>query len=129
MINAQTRRLCTYCRLKKCFDVKMRKEWIRTDEERQVRELIKFNKQQRKLNKVPTTAIAIPNVPIVVRKKKRLGLHSTKSIQPKIVETKTEIVKRTERRIHRNFLEFFLLLDRTISIESNFIIGRSNVTQ
>ena len=76
----------------------MRKEWIRTDEERKVRELIKFTKQQRKLNKVSTTAIAIPTVPIVVRKKKRLGLHSTKSIQPKIVETKKEIVKRRKKK-------------------------------
>ncbi|CAF1200309.1 unnamed protein product [Rotaria sordida] len=32
-ITVETRRLCTYCRLKKCFDIKMRKEWIRTEEE------------------------------------------------------------------------------------------------
>ncbi|CAF1421300.1 unnamed protein product, partial [Rotaria sordida] len=42
IIDIYTRRQCSYCRLKKCFDIKMRKDWIRTDEEKQIRQFIKL---------------------------------------------------------------------------------------
>ncbi|CAF4005968.1 unnamed protein product, partial [Rotaria sp. Silwood1] len=42
----RNRRQCSYCRLKKCFDIKMRKDWIRTDEERRLRQLKNLYKQQ-----------------------------------------------------------------------------------
>jgi hypothetical protein len=38
-INANSRRQCSYCRLQKCFEVNMRKEWIRTEEEQRLRQL------------------------------------------------------------------------------------------
>ena len=50
----------------------MRKDWIRTDEEKQLRQLQKFAKEQRKLNK--SVAPPILNLPLVVRKKKRLTM-------------------------------------------------------
>ncbi|CAF3818447.1 unnamed protein product [Rotaria sordida] len=50
-ITVETRRLCTYCRLKKCFDIKMRKEWIRTEEECRVRKLQRLSTKQNKMNK------------------------------------------------------------------------------
>ncbi|CAF1578220.1 unnamed protein product, partial [Didymodactylos carnosus] len=33
-VNLETRRHCTYCRLKKCFSVGMKKQWIRTEDEK-----------------------------------------------------------------------------------------------
>ncbi|CAF1390158.1 unnamed protein product [Adineta ricciae] len=36
-ITAETRRHCSHCRIKKCFAVGMRKEWIRSEEEKQKR--------------------------------------------------------------------------------------------
>jgi len=50
----------------------MRKDWIRTDEEKQLRQLQKFAKEQRKLNK--SAAPSVLNLPLVVRKKKRLTM-------------------------------------------------------
>ena len=58
--------------MKKCFDINMRKDWIRTDEEKQLRQLQKFAKEQRKLNK--SAAPSVLNLPLVVRKKKRLTM-------------------------------------------------------
>ena len=72
MINTHTRRQCTYCRLKKCFDVNMRKDWIRTEEERELRRLKNLTKQQRKLNKLSSEQLPTLNFPIVARKKKRI---------------------------------------------------------
>ena len=40
-IGQDNRRQCSSCRLKKCFEVGMKEDWIRTDKERQLRELIK----------------------------------------------------------------------------------------
>lgn len=56
----------------------MRKDWIRTDEERQMRELLKWNKEQRKLNKSKIDPIAATDLPIVIRKKKRLSVVTAK---------------------------------------------------
>ncbi|UJR09349.1 hypothetical protein I4U23_013592 [Adineta vaga] len=36
-VTVETRRHCSYCRIKKCFAVGMRKEWIRSEEEKQKR--------------------------------------------------------------------------------------------
>ncbi|XP_076345817.1 nuclear hormone receptor HR96-like [Tachypleus tridentatus] len=43
-----TRRFCQRCRLKKCFEIGMKKEWILTDEEKQLKNAkIKENRQKR----------------------------------------------------------------------------------
>ncbi|CAF4202347.1 unnamed protein product, partial [Rotaria sordida] len=68
IIDIYTRRQCTYCRLKKCFDIKMRKDWIRTDEEKQIRQFIKLTKEQKKINDQQS----LINLPLIARKKKRL---------------------------------------------------------
>jgi len=49
----------------------MRKDWIRTDEERELRRIKNFNKEQRKLNKLSAIQQPILDLPIVIRKKKR----------------------------------------------------------
>jgi len=50
----------------------MRKEWIRTDEEKELRQLQKLAKEQRRLNRLANAQQPQLNLPIVVRKKKRL---------------------------------------------------------
>ncbi len=84
VINSHTRRQCTYCRLKKCFDIKMRKDWIRTDEERELRQLQKLAKEQKRLNNFTDDQQLLVNLPLVVRKKKRLMVRPTiqQLIQP-----------------------------------------------
>jgi NMD protein affecting ribosome stability and mRNA decay len=72
IINIQTRRHCAYCRLKKCFDIRMRKDWIRTNEEVELRQLQKLAKEQKKLNQLADVQEYLLNLPIVTRKKKRL---------------------------------------------------------
>jgi hypothetical protein len=52
----------------------MRKEWIRTDEERQLRQLQKLAKEQRRVNRLANAPQPPLNLPIVVRKKKRLTI-------------------------------------------------------
>lgn len=71
-ISMNNRRQCTYCRLKKCFAVNMRKDWIRTDEERELRRLRDLQKQQRKMNRFTPYEQPVIHFPIVMRKKKRL---------------------------------------------------------
>ncbi len=77
MIDVRTRRQCTYCRLKKCFDINMRKEWIRTDEEKELRQLQKLAKEQRRLNRLANAQQPFLNLPIVARRKKRLMIKPT----------------------------------------------------
>lgn len=93
MINIYTRRQCTHCRLKKCFDIKMRKEWIRTEEERELRRLKNMTKQQRKLNKSFIPPQPIVDLPIVVRKKKRIMQTSIRPVQQELVIEKIQPVK------------------------------------
>ncbi|CAF1077316.1 unnamed protein product [Didymodactylos carnosus] len=45
------RRHCTYCRLQKCFNVGMRKEWIRSEEEKQLKKYQIENNRQLKQKK------------------------------------------------------------------------------
>ena len=60
----------------------MRKEWIRTDEEKQMRQLQKLAKEQRKLNGSTNARQPLVNLPIVARKKKRLTVVSSKDDLP-----------------------------------------------
>ena len=50
----------------------MRKDWIRTDEERELRQLQKLAKQQKKFSMLPNGQQSLVNLPLVVRKKKSL---------------------------------------------------------
>ena len=50
----------------------MRKDWIRTKEEIELRQLQKLAKEQKRLNKLTNTEQPLPHLPIVIRKKKRL---------------------------------------------------------
>ncbi|CAF1226951.1 unnamed protein product [Rotaria magnacalcarata] len=77
VINIQTRRQCTYCRLKKCFDIKMRKDWIRTDEEKRIRQLQKLTKEQKKSHRLFNDHLDTLSLAIVSRKKKQLCTNST----------------------------------------------------
>ena len=57
----------------------MRKEWIRTEEEKELRQLQKLAKEQRRLNRLADAQQQQPhlNLPIVVRRKKRLLVKPT----------------------------------------------------
>ncbi|CAF0839052.1 unnamed protein product [Adineta steineri] len=72
LITKQTRRQCTYCRLKKCFDIKMRKDWIRTEEERKLRRLQDSAREKKKSKKSINDKQPLCSYPIVIRRKKRL---------------------------------------------------------
>ncbi len=50
----------------------MRKDWIRTDEERELRQLQKLAKEQKKLNNPTNDQQSFLNFQLTVRKKKRL---------------------------------------------------------
>ena len=62
----------------------MRKDWIRTDEERELRQLQKLAKEQKRLYNLTNDQQLLFNLPIVVRKKKRLMVKPTiqQLIQP-----------------------------------------------
>jgi hypothetical protein len=64
----------------------MRKDWIRTEEEVQMRQLKKLAKEQQKLNESTNDQQFLINLPIVARKKKRL------MIKPIIQELTTKSV-------------------------------------
>jgi hypothetical protein len=59
----------------------MRKDWIRTEEEKKLRQLQKLVKEEKKLNKSTNDQQIVINFPIVLRKKKRLMI---KPIIPEI---------------------------------------------
>jgi hypothetical protein len=69
----------------------MRKDWIRTDEERELRRLKNLNKQERKTNKSSSEQQPTVNFPIVVRKKKRVL-----PLINKLVTTQALVVRRIE---------------------------------
>ena len=50
----------------------MRKDWIRTEEEKELRQLQKLTKEQKKLNKLTDNQQISHDLPLVARKKKRL---------------------------------------------------------
>lgn len=52
--------------------MKMRKDWIRTDEEKQLRALFKTLKQQKKNNDQKSSLISIKEFNLVQRRKRRL---------------------------------------------------------
>ncbi len=54
----------------------MRKDWIRTDEERELRQLQKIAKEQKKLKNLTNDQQFLVNLPIVARKKKHLMIKS-----------------------------------------------------
>jgi hypothetical protein len=71
----------------------MRKDWIRTEEERELRRLKNLTKQQRKLNKLSSEQTPTLNFPIVARKKKRiLPLPTQPVVTKKLVVQKIEPV-------------------------------------
>ncbi len=55
----------------------MRKDWIRTKEEIELRQLQKLAKEQKRLNKLTNTEQPLLHLPIVMRKKKRLMIKPT----------------------------------------------------
>ncbi len=73
--------------MKKCFDIQMRKDWIRTEEEKELRQLQKLAKEQKRLNKLTNAEQSLLHLPIVARKKKRLPM------KPKIQDLVVKSVK------------------------------------
>jgi hypothetical protein len=55
----------------------MRKDWIRTEEEIELRQLQKLAKERRKINNLPNSEQSFINLPLVIRKKKRIMTKST----------------------------------------------------
>jgi hypothetical protein len=70
----------------------MRKDWIRTDEERELRRLRNLTKEERKLNKAFAKHQPIIDLPIVVRKKKRILQTITKPVTQELVIQRIEPV-------------------------------------
>jgi cAMP phosphodiesterase len=54
----------------------MRKDWIRTEKERELRQLQKLIKEQKKLNTASNDSQSLINLPIVIRNRKRLMIKS-----------------------------------------------------
>jgi hypothetical protein len=78
----------------------MRKDWIRTDEERELRRIKNLNKQQRKLNKLSDIQQQpILDLPIVIRKKKRF----VQPIKEELVIQKIESVMKLKFDLKLNF--------------------------
>ncbi|CAF0878563.1 unnamed protein product [Adineta ricciae] len=113
VINVHTRRQCTYCRLKKCFDINMRKDWIRTEEERTLRLLKNYHKEQRKLNKLPLDHRSLDAIPIVARKKKR--------IQPLLSKYKSQDA--TPCKIELSFQTNIFAIHRHLALENQILIN------
>ncbi|CAF4985289.1 unnamed protein product [Rotaria sp. Silwood1] len=77
IINIHTRRQCVSCRLKKCFNIKMRKEWIRTEDEKNLRRLQKLAKEKLKTIDLSNDQKSLITSSIVRRRKKSLITKST----------------------------------------------------
>ncbi|CAF4476408.1 unnamed protein product [Rotaria sp. Silwood2] len=107
VINMRNRRQCSYCRLKKCFDIKMRKDWIRTEEERRLRQLKNLHKQRGQLNELSLDEQeSIANIPLVARKKKRLKSLITRQVIPELTVAKIEpVYPMNTFAIHRNLCD------------------------
>jgi hypothetical protein len=82
----------------------MRKDWIRTEEERELRKLKNLNKQQRKLNKSSDIQPPIIDLPIVVRKKKRIIPSIVKLVKQEAIIPKVEPVNKKIFHLKLNFL-------------------------
>ncbi|CAF0746452.1 unnamed protein product [Rotaria sordida] len=104
VINMHNRRQCTHCRLKKCFAINMRKDWIRTEEERRLRQLKKLYKQKKQLNELSLDEQQlIANLPLVVRKKKGTKSLITRQVTQELVVSKIESIYPINTfAIHRN---------------------------
>jgi hypothetical protein len=57
----------------------MRKDWIRTEEEKEIRQLQKLAKEQKKLNKLTNNQESALDLSIAIRKKKRLMIKPIRS--------------------------------------------------
>ena len=77
----------------------MRKDWIRTEEETRLRQIQKLVKEQRKSRKLTNEPQLVINLPIVIRKKKRL------MIKPNIQELITNPVN---INVYNILIVFFL---------------------
>jgi hypothetical protein len=87
----------------------MRKDWIRTDEERELRKIRNIQKQQRKLNKSSSNEQPVIDLPIVIRKKKRIVQAISKPVSQELVVRRTEPVnheKSNDLIIRYVFLDF-----------------------
>jgi hypothetical protein len=89
----------------------MRKDWIRTDEERELRKIRNLHKQQRKLNKSPSNEQPVIDLPIVIRKKKRIVHAISKSVPQELVVRKTEPVNHEKSNEFNNSLCVFRFLE------------------
>jgi hypothetical protein len=71
----------------------MRKDWIRTENEKELRQLKKLIKEQKKLNKTTNDSQSLINLPIVIRNRKRLMIKSrSQDLTIKPVNTNDRII-------------------------------------
>ncbi len=71
----------------------MRKDWIRTENEKELRQLKKLIKEQKKLNTTTNDSQSLINLPIVIRNRKRLMIKSrSQDLTIKPVNTNDRII-------------------------------------